>query len=212
MLKKAKVKVQSAAASAESSKDMSQSVLDSSRQIWLAGLGAFSRAQAEGRKMFDGLVKQGETLEAHTRTAASTTAAAARGAAAEGAARVQTMAGDTWARLEKVFEERVAKTQARRGVSAQSEVERLSERVDALAETVNALIRTSGGMPKPQRKTSPAKRAAKRAVKSAVRATTRPAGDATQTVSKAVGGAGKTARKVARVSRKVTKTASGASD
>ena len=29
-------------------KDMSQAVLDSSRQIWLAGLGAFSRAQAEG--------------------------------------------------------------------------------------------------------------------------------------------------------------------
>ena len=50
MLKKAK-----AAASAEpagEAKDISQAVLDSSRQIWLAGLGAFARAQAEGTKVF----------------------------------------------------------------------------------------------------------------------------------------------------------------
>ena len=205
MLKTAKAKVRSPAAPAASSKDMSQSVLDSSRQIWLAGLGAFSRAQAEGRKMFDGLVKQGETLEAHTRTAASTTAAAARVAAAEGAARVQTMAGDTWARLEKLFEERVARTHARRGAPAQSEIERLSERVDVLAEAVNELVRASGSVPKPQRKASPAKLA----VKSAVRATPRPAGSAAPMASKPAGAPAKTASPRARVSRKVAKSAPG---
>ncbi len=33
------------------------------KQIWLAGLGAFSRAEEEGNKLFDALVKVGEELE-----------------------------------------------------------------------------------------------------------------------------------------------------
>ncbi len=36
------------------------------KQIWLAGLGAFSRAEEEGNKLFDSLVKVGEELELKT--------------------------------------------------------------------------------------------------------------------------------------------------
>ncbi|MFW2076706.1 phasin family protein [Acinetobacter sp. ULE_I010] len=36
------------------------------KQIWLAGLGAFSRAEEEGNKLFDTLVKVGEELESKT--------------------------------------------------------------------------------------------------------------------------------------------------
>ncbi|MEL0028223.1 MAG: phasin family protein, partial [Perlucidibaca sp.] len=36
------------------------------QQIWLAGLGAFSRAEEEGGKLFDNLVKIGEELEHKT--------------------------------------------------------------------------------------------------------------------------------------------------
>ena len=36
------------------------------QQIWLAGLGAFSRAEEEGSKLFDSLVKVGEELESKT--------------------------------------------------------------------------------------------------------------------------------------------------
>ena len=36
------------------------------KQIWLAGLGAFSRAEDEGSKIFDSLVKVGEELESKT--------------------------------------------------------------------------------------------------------------------------------------------------
>ena len=47
------------------SKDTSQSVLDSSRSIWLAGLGAFSRAQAEGMRMFiEEMLQQGVPVAA----------------------------------------------------------------------------------------------------------------------------------------------------
>src|SRR5690606_716684 len=36
------------------------------KQIWLAGLGAFSRAEEEGNKLSDSLVKVGEELESKT--------------------------------------------------------------------------------------------------------------------------------------------------
>ena len=42
---------------------LSKSLSESAQQIWLAGVGAFSRAQAEGTKLFEGLVKEGMGLE-----------------------------------------------------------------------------------------------------------------------------------------------------
>ena len=80
MLKKAREARDTEAGSADA-KDLSKSVLESSRQIWLAGLGAFSRAQAEGMKVFESLVRQGEAVETKTRQAATETASAARQAA-----------------------------------------------------------------------------------------------------------------------------------
>lgn len=132
-----------------SGKESSKSVLESSRQIWLAGLGAFSRAQAEGTKVFEALVAQGEAVETKTRRAAADTATAARHAAQSTAREVQQMAGGTWDKLEKVFEDRVARALSRLGVHTQSDVERLSQRVDALADAVNALIKANDAGPSP---------------------------------------------------------------
>jgi poly(hydroxyalkanoate) granule-associated protein len=133
--------------------DLGQGILESSRQIWLAGLGAFARAQQEGMKMFETLVAQGENLESRTRQAASQTAAAARGAATAKAREVQAMAGGTWDKLEQVFEDRVARALSKLGVYTQNDVQRLAERVDALSERVNELINASGAG---ARKRSPA--------------------------------------------------------
>lgn len=146
MLKKARAG-RDAGKDAGAAGDLSKSVLESSRQIWLAGLGAFSRAQAEGRKVFDALVRQGETVETKTRQAASDTAAAARSAAQTKAKEMQQMAGGTWDKLEKVFEDRVARALSRLGVHTQADVDRLAARVDALSEAVNELIKAGGGKP-----------------------------------------------------------------
>ena len=144
MLKKARAEKQAEAAGADA-RDLAKTVLDSSRQIWLAGLGAFSRAQAEGTKVFEALVRQGEEVETRTRQAASDTATAARAAAQAKAREMQEAAGGTWDKLEKVFEDRVARALSRLGVHTQADVERLTARVDALAEAVNELIKASGG-------------------------------------------------------------------
>jgi len=146
MLKKMKAAAEDAPVG--TSKDLSKSVLESSRQIWLAGLGAFSRAQQEGRKVFDTLVKQGEVLESKTKRTAIDTAAAAGTVAKAKAKEVQAMAGGTWDKLEQVFEARVARALSKLGVHTQNDVQRLTERVDALADAVNDLIKATGAKPK----------------------------------------------------------------
>ena len=186
-------------------KDMSQAVLDSSRHIWLAGLGAFSRAQAEGMKVFETLVKQGEVLETKTRRAAADTAAAAKGAAKAKVSEVKQGVGGTWDKLEQVFEDRVARALSKLGVHTQSDVERLTERVDVLSEAVNELIKATGV--KPKRRPAPPASAVKRMVKGAVSSATRTATNAARTATGAVTSATKTAKKTMRTATKVAKAA-----
>jgi poly(hydroxyalkanoate) granule-associated protein len=163
MLKKAR-------AQERGTNDAPQNLKDTSRQIWLAGLGAFSRAQSEGMKMFETLVEQGQNLEARTRRAATETAAAAAGAAAQKAKEMQAMAGGTWDKLEQVFEDRVAKALSKLGVYTQEDVARLAERVDALSEAVNALIKSNAGATGAPALRSRAKRQAQAAAQPKARA------------------------------------------
>ena len=165
MLKKAKA--EQAAAEADvaketakgTAKDAAQGVLDSSHQIWLAGLGAFSQAKQEGAKLFETLVKQGEELQVRTKRAATETAAAARGAATAKAKEMQQMAGGTWDKLEQVFEDRVAKALSKLGVYTQNDVQRLAARVDELAAAVNKLVKAApvGNAAKPVKRARPRK-------------------------------------------------------
>ena len=157
MLKKAKAKLAEEAEGAESgadrtkdakidtAKEMAQTILDSSHQIWLAGLGAFSQAKQEGAKLFETLVQQGQGLQDRTKQAAAETAAVARDAATAKAKEMQQMAGGTWDKLEQVFEDRVARALSKLGVYTQNDVQQLAKRVDELAAAVNKLVKAPAG-------------------------------------------------------------------
>ena len=163
MLKKAKAEMKRGVAG--ETKDLAQAVLDSSHEIWLAGVGAFVRAQQEGTKLFETLVKQGERLEQKTKQVAVDTAAAARGAATAKAKEMQQMAGGTWDKLEQVFEDRVARALSKLGVYTQNDVQKLADRVDTLSTAVNELLKATGVRPKaaaPAKKRRVAKVAARR--------------------------------------------------
>ena len=142
MLKKAKASLESGSDADASS--LSQSVLKSSHQIWLAGLGAFAKAQSGGAKVFETLVQQGGALEAKTRRAAAATAEAARGVATTKAKEMQVMAGGTWDKLEQVFQERVARALGQLGVYSAADIDKLTARVNELSEAVNALLKAQG--------------------------------------------------------------------
>jgi poly(hydroxyalkanoate) granule-associated protein len=195
MLKKAKAEAQGGHKPGGGEKGISKAVLESSHQIWLAGLGAFAKAQQGGKQVFDMLVKQGEVLEAKTRSAAAQTADAAREAAKAKAKEMQTMAGGTWDKLEQVFEDRVSRALARLGVYTSSDVERLSERVNELSEAVNALLKAQGTPRKPS--ASPTQRAARNATPT----TTKPVSGATNRATKAMS--------TPKTAKKTMKTATG---
>jgi poly(hydroxyalkanoate) granule-associated protein len=205
MLKKAKAEAQGGPKQGGGEKGISKAVLESSHQIWLAGLGAFAKAQEGGKQVFDMLVKQGEVLEAKTRTAAAQTADAAREAAKAKAKEMQTMAGGTWDKLEQVFEDRVSRALARLGVYTSSDVERLSERVNELSEAVNALLKAQGIRRKPP--ASPTQRMVKGAVRNATRTAAKTVSGATNRAAKTVSAATKTAKKTMKTATKLAKAA-----
>ena len=91
-------------------------VKESAHQIWLAGLGAFSKAQEEGSKVFDALVKEGESIQKKTRQVADEQIAAVAGKAT-----------GTWDRLEQVFEDRVARALSSLGVPSKKDIDKLSK-------------------------------------------------------------------------------------
>jgi poly(hydroxyalkanoate) granule-associated protein len=205
MLKKAKAEAQGGRKQGGAEKGISKAVLESSHQIWLAGLGAFAKAQQGGKQVFDMLVKQGEVLEAKTRSAAAQTADAAREAAKAKAKEMQTMAGGTWDKLEQVFEDRVSRALARLGVYTSSDVERLSERVNELSEAVNALLKAQGIRRKPP--ASPTQRMVKGAVRNATRTAAKTVSGATNSAARTVSTATKTAKKTMKTATKPARAA-----
>ena len=102
---------------------LAATVRDSAQQIWLAGLGAFSKAQEEGGKVFETLVKEGVTLQRKTRGAAEEKIGEVTGKMSAMASDVTAKAGQHWDKLESIFEDRVAKALTKLGVPSRSDVE-----------------------------------------------------------------------------------------
>ena len=103
-------------------------VRESATQIWLAGLGAFSKAQQEGVKMFEALVAEGEKVQERTKVAAD-----------ERLAEVRAKASGTWDKLEQVFEDRVARALNSLSVPSRKDIDVLSQRVAELTEIAKKL-------------------------------------------------------------------------
>jgi len=118
-------------------------VKDSAQQIWLAGMGAFSRAQAEGTKVFEALVKEGASLQKKTQSAAEERLSGVTSKMTSMAGDVQAKAGQHWDKLESIFEERTAKALKKLGVPSAKDVDALSARIDALSAQVTKLAKTT---------------------------------------------------------------------
>ena len=128
---------------------LANTVKDSAQQIWLAGLGAFSKAQAEGGKVFEALVKEGVSLQRKTQTVAEDKITEVTSKMTNMAGGLSGKATQHWDKLETIFEERVAKALNRLGVPSAKDVEALMARIDGLSASVAKL---SGGAAAPATK------------------------------------------------------------
>ena len=114
-------------------------LMDTAQQVWMAGMGAFGRAQEEGSKLFETLVREGQSLEQKTRTFAAGGATQARDAVESTVTQVKERAQDTWDKLDRVFQDRVSRSLNRLGVPGREEMQALIDRVDELNRQVRNL-------------------------------------------------------------------------
>jgi poly(hydroxyalkanoate) granule-associated protein len=138
---------------------LASSVKESAQQIWLAGMGAFSKAQEEGTKVFEALVKEGTHLQKKTQSVAEEKLSEVTGKMSAMADTVSAKAGQNWDKLEAIFEARTAKALGRLGVPTAKDVQALSARVDALAAALAKLSKAAPAKtaPKAAAKTAPVK-------------------------------------------------------
>ncbi len=112
----------------EQAHQLSDKIKESARQIWLAGLGAYNKAEEDTGKIFDKLVKEGEELESATRGAVEKRFKAVEGKVED----VRGKASNTFGKLESVFDERVSGALERLGIPNKKTLEALEARIAEL--------------------------------------------------------------------------------
>ena len=140
---------------------LADSIKASAKEIWLAGMGAFAKAQAEGRQVFEALVKEGNSLQRKTQGAAEERIVEVTNKMTSMADEVTAKANQHWDKLESIFEERTARALRKLGVPTAKDVQALMDRIDALSAQVAG--RAKPAAKAATKKRAPAKTAAKRA-------------------------------------------------
>jgi poly(hydroxyalkanoate) granule-associated protein len=158
-------KLQKMSADKKSSAQLSGTIKDSASQIWLAGLGAFAKAQEEGGKVFDALVKEGLSIQRKTQAAAEEKISEATNRMATMATDISSKASGQWNKMEGIFEERVSRALNKLGVPSAKDIDQLIARIDELNRSVQRLsakqAQSEGhGAAKPARKRAAARKAA----------------------------------------------------
>lgn len=121
---------------------VAERVKESANQIWLAGLGAYAKAEKEGTKLFEVLVRDGEKLESKTRDFVERQLTTARDqvtAARDKVDEVKARATGSWGKVEKAFDERVSNALHRLDIPTKADFDDVSARIDALADRIRVL-------------------------------------------------------------------------
>lgn len=120
---------------------LTHNVRDFARQIWLAGLGAFARAQDEGGKFFETLVQEGQAVDARMeKTANEQTELMKSGVETVkdkvGEIREKPVArGISWRRCSR----RGSHGRCAAGVPAREDIQQLFQQVEMLSQSIQEL-------------------------------------------------------------------------
>lgn len=133
---------------------LTHNVRDFARQIWLAGLGAFARAQEEGGRFFETLVQEGQVVDARMKKTADEKVEqfrdeteAVKGQVGE----IREKAAGAWNKLEEVFQTRVARALRRLGVPSRDDIQALFEQVELLSRNIQELTEAAEAKPRKAR-------------------------------------------------------------
>ena len=133
------ISVTGKAASDAPNDQLASAVRDSAEQIWLAGLGAFAKAQQEGTKVFEALVREGDLLQRRTRAVTEERLEEVADRFTEATTQLTRQASQSWDMLEQVFEDRVARALSHLGVPSTRDIRELTEMLKALDQRISEL-------------------------------------------------------------------------
>lgn len=106
-----------------------QTTMDTARQMWMAGLGAFVKTGQEGGRLFSTLVEEGEKFQDKVSEKTSNQVN-------DTVDSVMNRASGQWDKLEAILEDRVIKVLDKLGVPTKDDVAELVEKIDALQAAV----------------------------------------------------------------------------
>lgn len=190
----AKKKTLKKAANQEKSPKLAESLVGSANEIWLAGLGAFAKAQSEGKKIYDKLIDEGKDFEKLFKSVPQKAVSDVKTTVDKTVSGAKKRASESWDKLEEVFEKRVEKSLHSLGVPSSKELAALVDRIDTLTAEVSKLAEKGSAKAK--------KATAKKS------ASPKAASKATKKVAKKAAATSKTVKKVAKkASKKASKKA-----
>ena len=138
---------------------------ESAEQIWLAGLGAFSKAQQEGGKVFNLLVQDGLALQKQAQAMAQEQFQAASSRFEDLTSKVSERAAEPLDKLESLFEQRVAKALQRLGIPSAHDLQALQAQIALLTqelEQTRAQLRQEQGLADDKTATTPARKSTRK--------------------------------------------------
>jgi poly(hydroxyalkanoate) granule-associated protein len=119
------------------------------RKVWLAGLGAYAKAGAEGVDYFKDLVKAGEGVEKEGKKLVTKQVEAANSQIDSQLKSVKSSVSEVkgkvevqFDKIEKAFDNRVASALNRLGIPSKQDVEALSAKLDELNALLERVART----------------------------------------------------------------------
>ena len=136
-----------------------EKVKEQAQQIWLAGLGAFAKAQEDGTKAFEKLVTDGITMQRKVQSTAEEKMAEASQKVSQAAHQFNERATGQWDKLEHIFEDRVSKALSRLGIPNAQDMAALHERIASLEAQLGKMAKPASA---PAKKVAAKKVAAKK--------------------------------------------------
>lgn len=124
--------------SAEQGKAFARGMMESAQQIWLAGLGALSKAQQEGGKYFETLVEEGSKVQEKTRTYTQAQFEQAQRRAGPWVNEARKRTNDAFGKFEQMFDQRLARAMQRMQMPTREDFDSLAARVAELEREVRA--------------------------------------------------------------------------
>ncbi|MBX3725191.1 MAG: phasin family protein [Xanthomonadales bacterium] len=125
-------------------KSAAKAIADSAQQIWLAGLGAFAKAQEEGSRLFDQLIVDGAELEKQTRKYTHEHLASLRDHMEGTVQRLRDTGQASMKKIQGLVDARVAQAVERMAVPSREDFETLMAQMESMRAQMLATLTGHG--------------------------------------------------------------------